>query len=94
MKKIIAIAFFTIISLGAYAQSSATAYVNSLDRTVSLTTDQRTEVTDLFNGLMSTIQGKTAEEIQAAKVTFNADVRKVLTPSQVAILDSRYRTRQ
>lgn len=92
IKNLICVVVFTALALGAYAQSnSANSFVANLDRTVQLTDNQRTEITSLFNGLMADINGKTAAEIQAAKTTFNEDVRKALTPAQIARLDSPFK---
>lgn len=88
---------FFSLALNAQFNSGSTnspSYVTSLDSKVGLTDAQKSEVTTMFNGLMADIQGKTSAEIQSAKAAFIDDVRKVLTPAQVARLDSPLRRRQ
>ena len=74
--------------------SRSSSYVTSLDQKVTLTDDQKSQVTELFNNLMTELNGLTPAQVQDAKVALNEEVRRVLTPAQIARLESPLRRRQ
>ena len=93
MKKIRIVLGFVLclfIANMAMAQGSAGDYVNSLDKRVTLTAAQKTNVTSLYTKLLSDMESmNNVAEISAAKTKFKADLNGILTAAQRAKINSQ-----
>ena len=93
MKKIRIVLGFVLclfIANMAMAQGSAGDYVNALDKRVTLTAVQKTNVTSLYTKLLSDMESmNNVAEITAAKTKFKTDLNGILTAAQRAKLNNQ-----